>query len=71
MILSQEFNMKKITIAVLLFSLFTVYAHASETDTDTNNLPSYNTGSDWWIEVTPDDPDYDLYKDVEVNCVCG
>ena len=61
--------MKKLTIAVLLLSLFTVYAHASETDT--NSLPSYNTGSDWWIEVTPGDPDYDLFKDVEVNCFCG
>ena len=61
--------MKKLTIILLLFSLFSVFAHAEENDA--NTLPSYNTGSGWWIEVTPDDPDYYLYKDVEVNCFCG
>ncbi|MDX2504626.1 MAG: hypothetical protein QNL62_09145 [Gammaproteobacteria bacterium] len=63
--------MKKLSIAVLLFSLFSLPVIASETDIDSNSLPSYNTGSDWWIEVTPEDPDYDLYKDVELNCFCG
>ncbi len=63
--------MKKLSIAVLLFSLFSLPVIASETDNDSNSLPSYNTGSDWWIEVTPEDPDYDLYKDVELNCFCG
>ncbi|MCP3850601.1 MAG: hypothetical protein GY694_10240 [Gammaproteobacteria bacterium] len=61
--------MKKLILISILFSLLTVFAHAEESNT--NTLPSYNTGSDWWIEVTPDDPDYDLYKDVEVNCFCG
>ncbi len=61
--------MRKLTIGLLIFSLFTVFSHADENDV--NTLPSYNTGSDWWIEVTPDDPDYDLYKDVQVNCFCG
>jgi hypothetical protein len=61
--------MKKLTIALMLFSMFTVFAHADENDTD--KLPSYNTGSDWWLEVTPDDPDYDLYKGVAVDCFCG
>lgn len=64
--------MKKLSIAVLLFSLFSLPVIASETDNDdTDSLPSYNTGSDWWIEVTPEDPDYDLYKDVELNSFCG
>ncbi len=67
---SSTYNLlKKLTIAVLLLCVFTSYAYANETDT--SNLPSYNTGSDWWIEVTPEDPDYDLYKNVEVNCFCG
>jgi hypothetical protein len=61
-------------ILVVLFSIFTINSHAIDTDsttTDANQLPSYNTGSDWWIEITPDDPYYDLYKDVQVNCFCG
>ncbi|MCK5665050.1 MAG: hypothetical protein KAI17_16280 [Thiotrichaceae bacterium] len=61
--------MKKLTIIFLLFSIFSVFAYAEEVEM--NTLPSYNTGSDWWIEVTPDDPNYDLYKGVEVNCFCG
>ncbi len=61
--------MKKLTIIFLLFSIFSVFAYAEEVET--NTLPSYNTGSDWWIEVTPNDPNYDLYKGVEVNCFCG
>ncbi len=68
--ISSTYNiLKKLTIAVLLLSVFTSYAYANETDTST--LPTYNSGSDWWVEVTPEDPDYDLYKNVEVNCFCG
>ena len=62
--------MKKLSILLLLsLSLSTVSVLASETETTVQ--PTYNSGSDWWIEVTPDDPDYDLYKDVQVNCFCG
>ena len=61
--------MKKLSTVLLLLSLVSIHAHADETDT--NQLPSYNVGSDWWVEVTPGDPDYHIYKHVELNCLCG
>ena len=62
--------MKNLTILVLLsLSFLTVSIQASENETMVQ--PTYNSGSDWWLEVTPSDPDYDLYKDVQVNCFCG
>jgi len=62
--------MKKLFIFTLLtFSLSSAYVQASETETTVQ--PTYNSGSDFWLEVTPTDPDYDLYKDVQVNCFCG
>jgi hypothetical protein len=61
--------MKKLTTALLLLSLVSIHAHANESDV--TELPSYNVGSDWWVEVTPDDPDYHIYKHVELNCFCG
>ena len=62
--------MKQLSILILLsLSLSSVSIQANETETTVQ--PSYNSGSDFWIEVTPDDPDYDLYKDVQVNCFCG
>lgn len=62
--------MKKLFIfALLTFSLSSVYVQANETETMVQ--PTYNSGSDFWLEVTPTDPDYDLYKDVQVNCFCG
>ncbi len=61
--------MKKLTTALLLLSLLSIHAYANESDTA--DLPSYNIGSDWWVEVTPDDPDYHIYKHVELNCFCG
>jgi len=62
--------MKALSIAFLIsFSLLTLSVQAGEINADTQ--PTYNTGSDWWLEVTPDDPDYDLYKGVQVNCFCG
>jgi hypothetical protein len=61
--------MKKLATALLLLSLASIHVHADETNVI--ELPSYNVGSDWWVEVTPDDPDYHIYKYVEVNCFCG
>lgn len=62
--------MKKLPILLLLsFSLSSLSIQANETETTMQ--PTYNSGSEFWIEVTPDDPDYYLYKDVQVNCFCG
>ncbi|NOQ80545.1 MAG: hypothetical protein GQ546_14235 [Gammaproteobacteria bacterium] len=60
---------KLIILSLFALSLSAISVQASETETAVQ--PSYNSGSDWWIEVTPEDPDYDLYKDVQVNCFCG
>ncbi len=65
----EEYIMKKLTAALLLLSLVSIHAYADEADA--NELPSYNVGSDWWVEVTPDDPDYHIFKLVEVNCFCN
>ena len=61
--------MKKLTAVLLLLSLVSIHAHANESDV--TETPSYNVGSNWWVEVTPDDPDYHIYKHVELNCYCG
>jgi len=62
--------MKTLSLTFLIaFSLSALSVQADETKTDVQ--PTYNTGSDWWLEVTPSDPDYDLYKGVQVNCFCG
>ena len=58
-------------LLVLSLSLLTVSVQASEIESTATVQPSYNTGSDWWVEVTPEDPDYDLYKHVELNCFCN
>ncbi len=65
--------MKKLTTALLLLSLVSIHAHANANANEANvtEMPSYNVGSDWWVEVTPDDPDYHIYKHVELNCFCG
>lgn len=60
---------KLIILSLFALSLSAISVQAS--DTETTVQPTYNSGSDWWIEVTPEDPDYDLYKDVQVNCFCG
>ena len=61
--------MKNLTAVFVLLSLVSINSHADETDM--NQLPSYNVGSDWWVEVTPNDPDYHIYKNVQLNCFCG
>ena len=58
-------------LLVLSLSLLTMSVQANETESQVTVQPSFNTGSDWWVEVTPDDPDYALFKHVEVNCFCN
>jgi len=57
------------TLLIALLFAFSLSVQAGETKTDVQ--PTYNTGSDFWLEVTPSDPDYDLYKGVQVNCFCS
>lgn len=61
--------MKKLIILSLLalsFSALSVQASEAETAVQ----PSYNSGSAFWVEVTPEDPDYALYKGIPQNCFC-
>ncbi len=71
----MEFIMKNLLVLLVLsFSLLTLSVQASEIETTEKPItlhPTYNTDSDWWIEITPDDPDYHLYEGVQVNCFCG
>ena len=61
-------------LVVLSFALLTLSVQAAEIESAEKPItlhPTYNTGSDWWIEITPEDPDYNLYEGVQVNCFCG
>ena len=61
-----------LVLLVLSVSLFTLSAQAAEIETDEKQIalhPTYNTGSDWWVEVTPEDPDYHIYEGVQVKCL--
>ncbi|MCK5649604.1 MAG: hypothetical protein KAI22_12075 [Gammaproteobacteria bacterium] len=58
-------------LLVLSLSLLTMSVQASETESKVIAQPSFNTGSDWWVEVTPEDPDYPIFKHVEANCFCN
>ncbi|MCK5697200.1 MAG: hypothetical protein KAI02_03500 [Gammaproteobacteria bacterium] len=61
--------MKNLIIFIALLLIVSASVQANEAEVI--EQPTYNSGSEWWIEVTPQDPDYDLYKDVQVNCFCG
>lgn len=59
---------KLIVLSLLALSLSALSVQAS--DTETAIQPSYNSDSAFWVEVTPDDPDYALYKGIPENCFC-